>query len=185
MSISIELHPLAVLNISDHLTRATYMEKGQNIRVIGALLGKQEGRTLEIVNTVELAFREVSDEDGGIKIDEGFCTQRLEAYKKLFTDLECLGFYTSSKSDSLNQADALIAKKFQKFAENPLVIAYNPNSKEANDKGSIPFFLYELSPVGNAFIKLDFSLASSDSERIAVDHVAKAIDTNQKTSALS
>ncbi len=41
MSVSIELHPLAVLNISDHLTRAKYMSaKGSEYRVIGALLGK-------------------------------------------------------------------------------------------------------------------------------------------------
>ena len=102
MSISIELHPLAVLNISDHLTRATYMEKGQQFRVIGALLGKQEGRTLEIVNTVEFAFKFVSEEEGGIKLDENFCQERLDAYKKLFTDLDCLGWYTSSSSDLLS-----------------------------------------------------------------------------------
>jgi hypothetical protein len=41
MSISISLHPLAVLNISDHLTRAKYMTAGsKDYRVIGALLGK-------------------------------------------------------------------------------------------------------------------------------------------------
>ena len=34
-------------------------------------------------------------------------------------------------------------------------------------------------------MKLDYSLAASDSERIAVDHVAKASDPNQKTSKLS
>jgi hypothetical protein len=34
-------------------------------------------------------------------------------------------------------------------------------------------------------VKLDFSLATSDSERIAVDHVAKAIDPNVKTSGVS
>lgn len=32
---------------------------------------------------------------------------------------------------------------------------------------------------------MDFSLATSDSERIAVDHVAKAVDPNAKTSVLS
>jgi hypothetical protein len=32
---------------------------------------------------------------------------------------------------------------------------------------------------------LDYTLASSDSERIAVDNVAKAVDPNAKTSTLS
>ena len=34
-------------------------------------------------------------------------------------------------------------------------------------------------------MRLDYSLATSDSERIAVEHVAKAMDPNAKTSALS
>lgn len=57
MSVSIEMHPLAVLNISDHLTRAKYqMGKDSGYRVIGVLLGKQQGRSLDIVNTVEIKF---------------------------------------------------------------------------------------------------------------------------------
>ena len=72
MSVSIQLHPLAVLNISDHLTRSKYQKgKDTDYRVIGALLGKQNGRSLDIVNTVEIKFpkpqegREVRD-----RIDE-------------------------------------------------------------------------------------------------------------------
>jgi hypothetical protein len=62
----------------------------------------------------------------------------------------------------------------------------NPDSKEAKDKKKIPFFLYELnSQTHTDFIPLEFSLATSDSERIAVEHVAKAIDPNSKTSVLS
>jgi hypothetical protein len=33
-------------------------------------LGKQEGRVMEIVNTVEFAFKEVSEAEGIIKIDD-------------------------------------------------------------------------------------------------------------------
>lgn len=57
MSVSIQLHPLAVLNISDHLTRAKYLTgKDKDYRVIGALLGTQSGRNIDIVNTVEVKF---------------------------------------------------------------------------------------------------------------------------------
>lgn len=70
MSVSIELHPLAVLNISDHLTRTKYMTgKDSNYRVIGLLLGKQTGRSLDIVNTIEIKFK--SNQKGEIEtVDE-------------------------------------------------------------------------------------------------------------------
>ena len=58
MSVSIQLHPLAVLNISDHLTRDMYQKgRDSNYRVIGVLLGNQHGRSLDIVNTVEIRFK--------------------------------------------------------------------------------------------------------------------------------
>jgi hypothetical protein len=40
---------------------------------------------------------------------------------------------------------------------------------------------------GSGFLRLDFELATSDSERIAVDHVAKALDpsTTATTSTMS
>jgi COP9 signalosome complex subunit 6 len=95
--IYIQLHPLVVLNVSDHLTRARYLnQKEKQVRVIGALLGKQEGRVIEIVNTIEFSFKHVPDEEGGISINEEFAAERLEAYKKLFTDLVCIGWYSTA-----------------------------------------------------------------------------------------
>jgi COP9 signalosome complex subunit 6 len=96
MSVSIQLHPLAVMNISDHFTRSRYMtakDKLSSMRVVGALLGRQQGRVMEIVNTVEVDFKNVPESEGAIKIDERFCMERLEAYKKIFPDLDCIGWY--------------------------------------------------------------------------------------------
>ena len=63
MSVSIQMHPLVVLNISDHFNRAKYLNGiDSDYRVIGVLLGKQEGRSLDIVNTVEIKF--VTDRSG-------------------------------------------------------------------------------------------------------------------------
>ncbi len=51
-----------------------------------------------------------------------------------------------------------------------------PESVEALKKKILPLFLYELEQGGSGFLRLDYELATSDSERIAVDHVAKAVD---------
>ena len=147
MSVSISLHPLAVLNISDHLTRDMY-QKGQdsNYRVIGVLLGKQHGRSLDIVNTVEIKFRKDKGQEQRDGIDERFCQERLEAYKKLFPDLDCIGWYSAQggKLDAPTPADLVLHKKFQKFTENPLLAILSPESAEATKKKILPLFLYEL-----------------------------------------
>lgn len=146
-SVSIVIHPLVVLNVTDHFTRARYLNsKESHIRVIGALLGKQTGRTLEIVNTVEFAFKKVSDQDGSILIDESFGLQRLEAYKKLFPDLECQGWYSSTlngKTDEPGKFDMIVHKKMVRFTESPLLLILNPDSKVAKESSKLPFFIYE------------------------------------------
>lgn len=59
----------------------------------------------------------------------------------------------------------------------------SPESIEAAKKKILPLFLFELESAGGsgAFLPLDYTLATSDSERIAVDNVAKAVDSGSST----
>lgn len=50
----IALHPLVVMNMSDHFTRAKYRNKVPKIKVIGLILGNQKELTLEISNSIEM-----------------------------------------------------------------------------------------------------------------------------------
>lgn len=52
----VSVHALVVMNTSDHCNRAKYTNPKLD-RVFGCLLGKQEGKTLELVNTVEIAYK--------------------------------------------------------------------------------------------------------------------------------
>lgn len=65
--LEIFVHPLVVVNISDHFTREKCINK--NPRVFGVLLGQQEGRRVEISNSFEMLLV-----DG--QIDPEFMTTR-------------------------------------------------------------------------------------------------------------
>ena len=140
---------------------------------------------MEIVNTVELIVKETAG--GKLVITESFCKDRLEAYKKIWPDLDCIGWYSADllNHDTPLDVDLGIHQSMQQFTENPLFLMLNPESKEANEKKILPFFLYELDGTHTSLVRLDFTLATSDSERIAVDHMAKAIDPQAKVSVLS
>lgn len=60
-SVSISLHPLVLMNMSEHWTRIRAQE-GAAKPVYGALIGKQQGRKLELLNSFELKF-EIIDND--------------------------------------------------------------------------------------------------------------------------
>lgn len=75
-SVDVSLHPLVIMNISDHCTRARVEQKsplrGSSLNhggmwniscslVFGALLGVQKGRQVEISNSFELAVDIIND----------------------------------------------------------------------------------------------------------------------------
>jgi COP9 signalosome complex subunit 6 len=53
MSSEVKLHPLVLLNVSDHHTRSK-MIHNQNMQSIGALMGTQQGRVIHLRNSFEI-----------------------------------------------------------------------------------------------------------------------------------
>lgn len=64
--------------------------------MLGVLLGKQEGRVLDLINSIEIKF----DKNGNI--DEAFAAKRLAAYKKMFPNLDCLGWYVTGSEQTID-----------------------------------------------------------------------------------
>jgi COP9 signalosome complex subunit 6 len=76
------LHPLVLLTISDYITRHTLRQ--QNGPIIGALLGKHDGREI----TVEFAFDchvIEAEVEGGALLHAGMFADRLEQSKQSFS----------------------------------------------------------------------------------------------------
>lgn len=111
---------------------------------------------LEVVNTIEVKFTPlgVLGSAGEIEIDQVFAKERIDAYKIMYGDLECIGWYSvrsgptcngNPESDFPQAQDMLLHKKvISKFCENPLMLVMNPLSQSAKDKKKLPLFLYEL-----------------------------------------
>lgn len=72
-------HPLAILSISEHFTRTSIQAAANNSPhqpiVVGALLGTQSGRELEVVNSFEL----VVDPESGL--DHAYLVTRRDQCK--------------------------------------------------------------------------------------------------------
>lgn len=62
------------------------------MQVIGALIGKQEGRNIEVMNSFELLSHTVEEK---IIIDKEYYYTKEEQFKQVFKELEFLGWYTT------------------------------------------------------------------------------------------
>ena len=94
-----KLHPLVIVNVSDHHTRvkaqaacsgdssssSSAAGSGQPPRVFGCVIGVQRGRTVEIFNSFELVLDPVSG-----TLDRAFLEKKQELCKLL---LESVGFF--------------------------------------------------------------------------------------------
>nr|CAG4637143.1 EOG090X08T4 [Ceriodaphnia reticulata]SVE73031.1 EOG090X08T4 [Ceriodaphnia reticulata] len=167
-SISVLLHPLVVMNISEHWTRVRAQE-GKAQQVIGALIGKQKGRSLEIMNSFELVFTIIDN----IVIDRDYYNTKEEQFKQVFSDMDFLGWYTTG--DTPNESDIHVHKQICEINESPVILKLNPFTRNAD----LPVTMYESvidlvnGEATMLFVELSYTLATEEAERIGVDHVAR------------
>ncbi|XP_059478573.1 COP9 signalosome complex subunit 6 [Neocloeon triangulifer] len=168
-SISLSLHPLVIMNISEHWTR-TRAQEGSAQQVVGAVIGKQKGRNIEIMNSFELMFDWVGE---SIIIDQEYYKTKVEQFKQVFSDMDFLGWYTTGEAPT--DKDLEVHRQFVEYNESPVFLKLNPSTT----MGDLPITVYEsvIDLVGGEatmlFVDLPYTLATEEAERIGVDHVAR------------
>ena len=93
-SVTVSLHPLVIMNISEHWTR-TKAQAGSPQKVYGALIGKQKGRAIEVMNSFELDFNTV---EGKVLIDRDYYNIKEEQFKQVFSEMDFLGWYSTGEA---------------------------------------------------------------------------------------
>ncbi|KAI7842094.1 hypothetical protein COHA_004289 [Chlorella ohadii] len=187
--LSFQLHPLVLINISDHHTRTLANQGapageastsaaggggGRCVRVLGCLLGTQTGRTVDISNSFEVRCVEGTDD-----IDEPFLQKKMEQYKQTFPQQDMVGWYATGTD--ISDADMAIQRKLMEINESPVFLRLDP-SKDAAQK-DLPVYLYEselhvLEGVPSfIFVQAKYTIETSEAERIGVDQVAKILPT--------
>ncbi|KAJ9112465.1 hypothetical protein QFC20_002253 [Naganishia adeliensis] len=197
--LTISLHPLPILSISEHYTRDT-LANGSSCKVVGALLGTQSGREVSITNSFEVALMDGGDVDmdtegktNAFNIDTEFLETRREQFKQVFPTLDLIGWYTIGREPS--EVDIHIQHQFTAIIEAPIFLQLSPHESETSPlrtNGEIPVRIFEsalganddLNIGGDAitttrgfqFIELKYTVETGEAERIAVDGAAKAGD---------
>ena len=78
-SVTTSLHPLVIMNISEHWTR-TKAQLGKPQKVFGALIGKQKGRNIEVMNSFELDYNILEEK---VIIDRDYYNMKEEQFKQV------------------------------------------------------------------------------------------------------
>ncbi|KAI9332260.1 COP9 signalosome complex subunit 6-like protein [Pilaira anomala] len=182
--LSISVHPLVLLNISDHYTRTKLQTPAaiENGRMYGALLASQSGRDIDIINSFDLPLSVDGKED--VQLDKQFLLYKLEQLKQVFPTLDFMGWYSLGSTPT--EADLKLHEQFLQVSESALFLQMDPNALSGGER-EFPVDIYEsvIDMVDGStrlvFIKSTYKVETGEAECIAVDHVAKPSSSSNDT----
>eukprot|EP00879_Flechtneria_rotunda_P001616 GHRR01001776.1.p1 GENE.GHRR01001776.1~~GHRR01001776.1.p1 ORF type:complete len:320 (+),score=108.09 GHRR01001776.1:194-1153(+) len=175
-----KLHPLVLINVSDHFTRlkANGPAGAQPPMVMGCLLGSQDGRTVDVSNSFEMKYTTADD---GWQIDHPFLLKKQEQYKTVFPKQDIVGWYCTGRQ--VEERHLAVHRQVLQFNESPVFLLLNPFIDHARKDLPVDVYETELHAVDGVpqtvFVKANYSMETSDAERIGVDQVAKILPSGK------
>ncbi|WVF65711.1 hypothetical protein IAT40_000442 [Kwoniella sp. CBS 6097] len=189
--LTINLHPLPILNISDHYNRVQLTSHAPT-KLFGALLGTESNREVSIVNSFELipARENGGDVDMGeasssnvklppaLIMDAEFLETRKEQFKQVFPSLDVIGWYSVGESPTSD--NITLHAQFTEKVNTPVFLLFNPHGVTGTQ--NLPIKVYESALTegnkenglqGGQFVELEYGIETGEAERIAVDGVSR------------
>ena len=214
VSIRYDVHPRVILRISDHYTRvkasgrmeiesaesagrtppgASTSSSSVCYTAVGCLLGEQQGRVVEIVNSFDLP---------AVDFDWAVFETKVELYKEMYPTIEVVGWYVTMPKDAELGAEHVGLHNRLAAAENgcpsPVVMAYDPRSGSSarGDDGVNPanhrakatenavrLFEGEEHDNRTVFRLAKHEMHSTDVERIVVNQFSDLLDASDDATA--
>jgi COP9 signalosome complex subunit 6 len=179
------LHPLVIVNISDQFTRAVMKEKEP--RVYGGIVGRQQGKRIEILHSFEFLL------DENKQVNSTYILQRGRQFYRVFEGMDVLGWYVTGNTTAPRDEDMEVHQQIESltdlvqgdtfgdttqinFSESPLLLCLN--IAPAEKSRDLPIGIYENSlsiiegKPKSSFKAVNFTIQTTEIERIGVDHVA-------------
>jgi COP9 signalosome complex subunit 6 len=177
-----KLHPLVLINVSDHYTRSKANDidcSGGQFRVLGCLLGQQVGRNVDISNSFEILYAAV---EGKVVMDDAFMAKRLDQYKQVYPALDVVGWYATGAQQ---EADMETHKQIMALNESPVLLLLDPTLQSGQRDLPVRLFESELhvkeGVASFSFVQANFHIETSEAERIGVNQVAKILPSGKSS----
>jgi COP9 signalosome complex subunit 6 len=176
----VNVHPLVLVNIADHLTRTrqTPDQSPQLVRAIGAFVGVQEGVSVSVLDSMEAKV-----EFPSLTVNIALLKRKVDLTLAVFPRFELLGWYLVGPMLS-DQEMLAVHKQMQELNESPLVLIMDEQAARMpqqtvvrGKKQVLPITVYETvmqivndQPV-QTFVEVPVRVETTEPERITVDHV--------------
>lgn len=181
-SLSVQLHPLVLLTISDYITRHTL--RRQAGPMVGAVIGQQTGRSYTLEHAFECIVNTPAENPDAIAVDPDWFAARLEQYRdvhKAPQQLDLVALFMLGPADGPRPVHLTVLKSVQALvgSDAVMLLLFHPDAVERMEGGKLPISLYEsfeeqTADGGRARVwEREFEVETGEAEMIGVDFVAK------------
>ncbi|KAJ9382934.1 hypothetical protein DTO063F5_5453 [Paecilomyces variotii] len=189
----VQLHPLVLLTVSDHITR--HAARQQQGPIIGALLGQQEGREVTLEHAFECNV--IYGPNGEPLLHTAWFEERVKQFKDVHKDpaLDLVGWFTVTPPSGPEPSHLHIHRQIlNEYNESAVFLAFHPSLLKSSSAGAkLPLTIYETIYEGDnsgegdkamqidgeeqfsniRFRELPYSVETGEAEMISVDYVAR------------
>jgi 26S proteasome regulatory subunit N8 len=177
------VHPLVLLSAADHYNRVA---KDSKKRVVGVLLGKKSGNTVDITNSFGVPFEEDLKKPDVWFLDHNFLETMFWMFKKVNTREDIVGFYSTSPKVKSN--DLKIDKLIRQFCTDPVFVIIDVRPGVAE----VPTTAYEsveevqsgAKEIERVFKHISCRIEAEEAEGVGVEHLLRDIN-DPSTSTLA
>merc|ERR1711939_139113 len=174
VSRQVSVAPLVLLSAADHYGRSA---KGTRKRVVGVLLGQNDGKNVRVSNCFAVPFEEDEKDPSVWFLDHNYVESMREMFKKVNAREKLIGWYHSGPK--LRASDLEINELFKKYTPNPLLVIVDVQPKEVGVPTDAYFAIEEIKDDGTTttktFVHTPSIIEAEEAEEIGVEHLLRDI----------
>jgi len=171
---TVTVAPLVLLSVPDHYGRSA---KGTKKRVLGVLLGQNDGKSVRVSNSFAIPFEEDEKDPSVWFIDHNYIEGMNDMFKKVNAREKLIGWYHSGPK--LRASDLEINELFKRYTPNPLLVIIDVHPQDVGVPTDAYFAVEEIKDDGTTtsktFVHTPSTIEAEEAEEIGVEHLLRDI----------
>ncbi|KAF8889865.1 JAB1/Mov34/MPN/PAD-1 ubiquitin protease-domain-containing protein [Infundibulicybe gibba] len=175
------VHPLVLLSVTDHHARS--VSRNSHKRVVGVLLGQDNGKTINVANSFGIPFEEDEKDSKTWFLDHNYIEGMYEMFKKVNAKERMIGWYHSGPK--LRASDQEINDLFKRFIARPVMVIVDVRPHTVGIPTDAYFAVEEIKDDGTetrkTFLHVPSAIEAEEAEEIGVEHLLRDIKDSTTT----
>ncbi|KAF8645460.1 hypothetical protein AX16_007814 [Volvariella volvacea WC 439] len=175
------VHPLVLLSVTDHHARS--VSRNSQKRVVGVLLGQDNGKTVNVANSFAIPFEEDEKDSKTWFLDHNYIEGMYEMFKKVNARERMIGWYHSGPK--LRASDMEINDLFKRFIARPVMVIVDVRPNTVGIPTDAYFAVEEIKDDGTetrkTFLHVPSAIEAEEAEEIGVEHLLRDIKDSTTT----